>query len=114
MARIHKNSNAKASFHLNLTDVNVGLKDFVRGELEDWTEGALKLNGRDQYCVIRDTDLKSDYTYGRGRGGDKVTYPGSKRRTLDMDASNIDEDPLFVSSARWPATATPLAWNRTA
>jgi concanavalin A-like lectin/glucanase superfamily protein len=80
---------------MNLKGVNIGLKDFVRGELEDWTEGALKLNGRDQYCTIRDADMKSDYTYPRGRGGETVTYPGSKRRTLDMGTNNFLIEVVF-------------------
>jgi hypothetical protein len=57
--------------------------DFVRGTLEDWTEGALRFNGREQYCSLADATMKSDFTY-RNR-----TVPGSQRATLDMGANNF-------------------------
>ena len=46
--------------HSDLTAQNIGVADFVAGTLEDWTEGALKLNGKDQFCVLPDASLKSD------------------------------------------------------
>ncbi len=36
-----------------LKAVNVTLQDFASGPLENWTTGALRLNGRDQYAVPR-------------------------------------------------------------
>ncbi|MBN2451261.1 MAG: LamG domain-containing protein [Lentisphaeria bacterium] len=35
-----------------LRGVGIGAGDYVAGPLEDWTEGALRLNGRDQYLVL--------------------------------------------------------------
>ena len=35
-----------------LTAVNVSSDDYVSGPLEDWIEGSLRLNGRDQYAVL--------------------------------------------------------------
>lgn len=35
-----------------LKALNVTLADYVDGPLEDWTRGALKLNGRDQYLTL--------------------------------------------------------------
>ncbi len=35
-----------------LRAVNVDADDYVDGPLEDWTRGALRLNGRDQYAVL--------------------------------------------------------------
>ncbi|MFO7955911.1 MAG: LamG-like jellyroll fold domain-containing protein [Candidatus Brocadiia bacterium] len=71
----------------DLTAHGVGSEDYVEGPLEDWTRGALSFNGRDQHCVLTDADMKSDYTYRLG--GEEHTYPGEKRRTLDMDTSNF-------------------------
>jgi len=36
-----------------LKGVNIGAADFAPGPLEDWTRGALKLNGKDQYLVLK-------------------------------------------------------------
>ncbi|MEN8193208.1 MAG: LamG-like jellyroll fold domain-containing protein [Bacteroidota bacterium] len=42
----------------SLTVVNIDKKNYIEGELEDWTKGALQLNGIDQYCVLKDEDIK--------------------------------------------------------
>ena len=34
-----------------LKGVNITLKDYESGPLENWTKGALHFNGRDQYAV---------------------------------------------------------------
>jgi hypothetical protein len=45
----------------HLTGVNIGADDYVDGPLEDWTGGALKLNGRDQYLTIPDEVLAEGF-----------------------------------------------------
>jgi concanavalin A-like lectin/glucanase superfamily protein len=40
-----------------LKGVNIAAADFVPGPLEDWTRGALKLNGKDQYLVLKNVVL---------------------------------------------------------
>jgi hypothetical protein len=49
----------------DLRGVNIGPDDYVAGPLEDWTKGALRFNGRDQYAVCADRVLSQsfDYTY---------------------------------------------------
>jgi hypothetical protein len=42
-----------------LRAVNVGAGDYVDGPLEDWTQGALRLNGRDQYAVLANDLLEA-------------------------------------------------------
>ena len=42
-----------------LRAVNVGAGDYVDGPLEDWTRGALRLNGRDQYAVLANEVLEA-------------------------------------------------------
>jgi len=51
--------------------------DYVKGTLEDWTEGALSLNGRDQFCAIPDAG-------GRSRS-----------RNLDMDTNDFLVEVVF-------------------
>ena len=43
--------------------VNVTPKDYVQGPLEDWTAGALKLNGKDQYATIPNAKLAAPFSY---------------------------------------------------
>jgi hypothetical protein len=40
-----------------LKALNVTLKDYEDGPLENWTRGALHFNGRDQYAVISNVDV---------------------------------------------------------
>ncbi len=63
---------------------NVGRFDYVAGELEDWTEGALRLNGIDQYCTLSHADMTADAAYGEDQ-----TLPGAERPTLDMDTNDF-------------------------
>jgi hypothetical protein len=48
-----------------LTAVNVTADSYVQGNLEDWINGALKLNGRDQYATV------SQVTLGRPVNGEQ-------------------------------------------
>ena len=45
-----------------LKGVNVALRDYQNGPLENWTTGALHFNGRDQYAVLANEDI--DQTVG--------------------------------------------------
>jgi hypothetical protein len=46
-----------------LQAVNVTAKDYVPGPLEDWTAGALRLNGKDQYATIPNAKLVAPFAY---------------------------------------------------
>ena len=63
--------------------------NFKLGTLEDWVEGALELNGVDEYCEIPDSELKRAYTWQSSRYSSKGTYPGDKRVTVDMGTNNF-------------------------
>jgi hypothetical protein len=66
-----------------LTGVNVTLTDYQNGPLENWTTGALHLNGRDQYAVLTHEDIDRTVTLIAGRGND------SQSRTVSgADLSN--------------------------
>ena len=60
---------------------NVTAADYVKGTLEDWTEGALSLNGRDQFCAITDAEC------ARGTR--------SRSRNLDMDMNDFLIEAIF-------------------
>lgn len=66
----------------DLKAVGVAESDFVRGMLEDWTDGALSL-GPDKYCVLTDAEMRKDFQ-SRGR-----TYSGQNRQTVDMGTNNF-------------------------
>ena len=91
----------------------VTMESYVAGDLEDWIPGALSFDGESTFCVLADKDLKSDYertgkiatttdrkgnarrkwqsTRGlkKGQPPPKSTYPGEKRRTVDMGVNNF-------------------------
>jgi hypothetical protein len=69
----------------DLTGHGIDASNFGLGTLENWTDGALALNGRDEYCAIMDADLKRDYPSPAGGG----IYPGDKRATVDMDTNSF-------------------------
>jgi hypothetical protein len=67
--------------------------DFEYGILEDWVKGALRLNGKDQYCDIPDGLLKKGYKWSesestKGKPLDGY-YDGKKRVTVDMGRNNF-------------------------
>jgi hypothetical protein len=47
----------------DLRVVNATRANYVAGPLEDWTKGALQLNGRDQYAVCPDSGLSQSLEY---------------------------------------------------
>ncbi len=51
----------KPMFHLK--GVNIGEEDYVEGPLEDWTKGALRLNGVNQYLVCPDSSLNKTFDF---------------------------------------------------
>jgi len=74
-----------------LTAVGVDAADYRVGPLEDWIDGALALNGRDQYAVCPGDDLGGDYTaeFRWRRRSRTWTIPAEQRRTLDMDTNSF-------------------------
>ena len=67
----------------DLTAHNVMAKDYEKGLLEDWVEGALNFDGKTQYCNIDDASTKADYTW-KVNERTSGSYPGEKRLTLDV------------------------------
>jgi hypothetical protein len=74
--------------------------DYVPGLLEDWTDGALVFDGKERYAVLQHERVTADYTVSKRFVEEEdyprvkvesgtFTYPGEKRRTVDMDANSF-------------------------
>ncbi|NOZ22492.1 MAG: LamG domain-containing protein [Planctomycetes bacterium] len=84
---------SRSMFHCiprnNLVAHGIDASNFRHGPLENWVDGALELNGVDEYCELRDADLRKSYNWRDPTHGAKGTYPGSKRVTVDMADNNF-------------------------
>jgi len=62
-----------------LKGVNVKADDYIDGPLEDWTQGALRLNGKDQYLVLSQEEIAKPFGFEAGKkavkGWVEVTAP---------------------------------------
>jgi hypothetical protein len=78
-------------YHLHAE--GVGADDYGPGRLEDWIDGALKLDGEKTFARVAHAELVKDFTYvqpgRRGAKGQAVTVPGREKKTLDMDTNNF-------------------------
>ena len=74
-------------FHLR--GEKIGAEDFAPGYLEDWIDGALTLNGRDQCARISHAVMTAPHTYKIKRGKETRTAKGRDLFTPDMDQSNF-------------------------
>ncbi len=88
----------------NLEAHSVTLNNYVQGDLEDWSPGALTFDGSNTYCRLTDADMKIDYEYdghlitvtnSRGdvyqkykKDGTSI-YPGEDRMNFDMSTNNF-------------------------
>lgn len=74
-----------------LQGVNVALKDYQSGPLENWTTGALHFNGSDQYAVLKNQDIERPVTMisGRGSSGATRTVSGSELCNPQIRNSNF-------------------------
>jgi hypothetical protein len=70
-----------------LTTVNVAADDYVRGDLEDWIDGALEINGSDQYAFVSHEAMSQPLEIG-GRRGSR-TVPAEDLRTMDVRDSSF-------------------------
>jgi hypothetical protein len=61
-----------------LKGVNISLKDYQNGPLENWSTGALHFNGRDQYAVLSNEDICRTVDFGMSYDPPqwvRATYP---------------------------------------
>lgn len=92
----------KPMFHLK--GVNISKDDYVEGRLEDWTRGALRFNGEDQYAVCTDNvmDQTFDFTINHRwlRGGQKETVhvTGKDFKSPEVHDSNFSIEAYFQTA----------------
>ena len=75
-----------------LTTVNVSADNYVEGPLENWTKGALKLNGTNQYAFLSNERLNKPFTYERKLRKSKATQEtvsGEQLKNPEIHRSNF-------------------------
>jgi len=74
-----------------LTAANVTAADYVEGPLENWTQGALQFNGKDQYASISHETMTTPVSYQVTIKNAKkqVTVSGKDLATPDVDTGNL-------------------------
>ena len=70
----------------NLTAVGVAAKDYVAGPLEDWTDGALQLDGKGQYASISNDALTNPNQFGSDK---KFDAQGGRLTNPDIATDNL-------------------------
>jgi len=78
-----------------LKAINVTLKDYQNGPLENWTTGALRLNGRDQYAELANADIDRAITIGAQRGARQRTVTGADLKNPQIHNSNFLIEAFF-------------------
>ena len=78
-----------------LKGMNIEKTDYVDGPLEDWTRGALRFNGINQYAVCKNDSMNQSFTYAvrNSRGNDvnpeMKTVTGSELKSPQVRDSNF-------------------------
>src|SRR5262249_970128 len=81
-----------------LRGVNLSLKDYEAGPRENWTTGALRLNGRDQYAVLASADIERGVTTSGRRGAGQRTVSGAELRNPQIHTSNFLIEAYFKTA----------------
>ncbi len=74
-----------------LKGVNITLRDYAAGPLENWTTGALHFNGQDQFAVLKNEDIERAVTLdaGSANGTGNRNVSGSDLRNPQIYTSNF-------------------------
>jgi hypothetical protein len=82
---------ARENYHAtpvnDLKGHGIDAKSFVAGPLEDWTDGALTLDGKAQYASLSHEDMAKPYQYEAGK--EKKTAKGKELATPDVDTTSL-------------------------
>ena len=81
---------AAPQFHLSA--VNTTAESFVDGPLENWAKGSLKLNGDNQYAVLKHSDIDKPFTYKKRvarRKTEDATIGGPQIKSPGIQDSNF-------------------------
>jgi hypothetical protein len=89
----------------DLQGVGIGEADYVEGALEDWTRGAVRLDGRSQSFKRSHADLVKPYTYDSGNGqrtvsGLEIANPNIGESNLLIEAYLRTSDPAGTIAAK--------------
>ena len=68
---------------------NVDRSHYISGILETWTEGAMRFDGIDQYCLVADSRIRSAFEWLDSRTGKRGRMAGSLRDSLDLDKGDL-------------------------
>jgi len=90
-----------------LTGVNIAKDDYIEGPLEDWTNGALRFNGKNQYAWCPNDKLDQSITYRvkykwfkhNGRDSETRTASGKRFKSPQIHDSNFLIE-AFIKTAR--------------
>jgi hypothetical protein len=84
-----------------LKGVNITLKDYQNGPLENWTTGALHFNGDNQYAVLKNDDISRSVALdARGRNESlKRTVSGADLSNPQIHTSNFLIEAYFKTAA---------------
>ena len=83
-----------------LQGINLTLKDYEDGPLENWTTGALRFNGRDQYAVLSNADICRPVTL-EARGRDETlerTVTGAELSSPQFHTSSFLIEVVFQAA----------------
>ena len=80
-----------------LKGVNVSLKDYQAGPLENWTTGSLVLNGQNQYAVLTNKEINRPVDLKKG--GQKSIVAGADLRSPQVYKSNFLIEAYFKTKA---------------
>ncbi|HUD47550.1 MAG TPA: LamG domain-containing protein [Candidatus Baltobacteraceae bacterium] len=81
-----------------LKGVNGTLKDFEAGPLENWTTGALRFNGRDQFAVLSNQDIDRPVTMPNQSGGKERIVSGADLSNPQIYTSNFLIEAYFKTA----------------
>ena len=81
-----------------LKGVNVTLKDYQNGPLENWTTGALHFNGRDQYALLTNEAINRAVTMDGQRGAQQRTVSGADLSNPQIYTANFLIEACFQTA----------------
>ncbi len=81
-----------------LKGINVALKDYQNGPLENWTTGALHFNGRDQFAVLTNEAIHQTVKMGGDRVNQDRTVSGADLKNPQIDTTNFLVEAYFKTA----------------
>ncbi len=87
-----------------LKAVNITLKDYENGPLENWTTGALRFNGRDQYAVLGNEEINRPVMMESQRGQERAVSGADLRNPQISISSFLVEAYFKIASGQEGAT----------